>query len=480
MPPAVPPSPNTPPAKRAGRRSRAAAARAENLFDALEEIHTERKIDKNLLVGALEEAIAAAFRRHHSIGGQVRAKLESNGNFKIEIEKTVVEKIADPLTEIAQKDKIAAGRALGDSLFVEGEKALLRDFGRIAAQTAKMVVRERLREAERGVVFSHYRNREGVLVSGKVQRARTGHFIVEIDGAEAILPRREVPMKENYHEGDRVKAVIVAVRMGPKGTQIVLSRSSPLFLQRLLEQEISEVQDGTVEIKAISREPGVRAKVAVISHDNVVDPVGACVGQRGIRVQTIVRELGGERIDIVRWNAELATFIRNALSPAEVERVEIDAEHRVAKVLVSDQSLSQAIGKEGLNARLAARLTGWRIDIQSRDAEAREKATELWKDAFSADPTEVPDSGPSLDAVLSGSAAPKAAAPKPAEAPALASPYSFPDGRAARTVAEATAILDTLPGEAVAKLLEDPGLRVCLERNGNAPEEIASMVRRYK
>lgn len=468
---------------------------AATIFDALDEIHAERNIDKHLLIEALEEAVAAAFRRHHDIPGEVRAHLLPKGGFRIEVEKTVVENVDDEMTEISQKDPKAKGRALGDRIFVEIKDAMV-DFGRIAAQTAKQVVRDRLREAERSMVFEHYRGRVGNLVSGKVQRIRPGHYIVEIDGAEAILPRREVPPREEYREGERVKSVILAVRKGPKGTQIVLSRSHPLFLQRLLEQEVSEVHDGTVEVKAIAREPGVRAKVAVISHDPIVDPIGACVGQRGIRVQTIVRELGGERIDIIRWHADLADFVRNALSPAEVERVDVDETNRVAKVLVSEASLSQAIGKEGLNARLAARLTGWRIDIKSHDDLARERAAELWKGAFLPEsaPDETVASAPTLTFSPAAPEAPEAApaaetAPESAATSAPSEgdttpkppvPYVLPDGREISSVEGAIEILDTLPPDEASKIVEDPELRRRLVAAGAKADAVAAMIRRYR
>jgi N utilization substance protein A len=245
-------------------------------------------------------------------------------------------------------------------------------FGRIAAQTAKQVIIQRVREAERESIFQSYKAREGQLVNGVVQRVMKGSVIVNLGKAEAILPPREQLPREEYRVGDRVRAYVLDVKKSPKGSQIVLSRTHPGLLVRLFEIEVPEVYEGIVEIKAAAREPGERAKVAVASRDGNVDPVGACVGYRGSRVQAIVRELMGEKIDVIAWKSDPAAFVKSALAPAEVEVVEADPEARTLKVLVSDDQLSLAIGKRGQNARLAAKLLGWKVDIRSRGEVQRE------------------------------------------------------------------------------------------------------------
>lgn len=356
-----------------------------SMRDAMDEVIAEKGINQETLVAAIQEAVAEAFRRNFETEIPVRAELKEGGHFRIFAGKTVVETVADPISEVAQSDPRAKGYGLGDSIEVEmkseemgaGAKELTDEFSRVAALLAKQVIRQRLREAERRLVYEEFKGREGEMVHGKVQRVRHGTLIVELGRTEAILPRRELPMREKYKEGDRVKAVIMEVRLGPKGPQIVLSRAHPWLVQRLFEMEVTEVFDKTVEIKAMAREAGYRTKVAVVSRDQNVDPVGACVGQKGIRVQTIVRELGGEKIDIVHWDAEPTVFIRNALSPAECERVIIHESTRTAEIIVRDDHQSLAIGKEGQNARLAAKLTGWKIEIHGAGAQPKDVIDEL-------------------------------------------------------------------------------------------------------
>jgi len=239
------------------------------------------------------------------------------------------------------------------------------NFGRIAAQTAKQVVIQRLREAERSIIYEEYSSREGEIISGTVQRAEQRLVIINLGPTEAImLPQDQIP-NEVYRQGERIKMYLYEVKKTAKGPQLYVSRSHPNFLKRLFEMEVPEIYEGLVEIKSIAREAGYRSKVAVHSRDERIDPVGACVGPKGIRVQNIVRELNGEKIDIVKWSDDMATYIANALSPAKVLRVDVNEAERTSRVIVPDNQLSLAIGKEGQNARLAAKLTGWKIDIKS-------------------------------------------------------------------------------------------------------------------
>jgi len=252
-----------------------------------------------------------------------------------------------------------------------------QSFGRIAAQTAKQVIIQRVREAERDSVFQTFKEKEGELVHGVVQRVIKGNVILNIGKAEAILPVREQLPREEFRVGDRVRAFILDVKKTSKGSQIVVSRTHPGFLKRLFDLEVPEIYEGIVEVKAVAREAGERAKIAVVSKDSNVDPVGACVGYRGARVQAIVRELMGEKIDIVPWREDPAAFVKAALAPAEVQRVNADSEARTLKVLVADDQLSLAIGKRGQNARLAAKLVGWKVDIKSTTERQREAEAAL-------------------------------------------------------------------------------------------------------
>jgi N utilization substance protein A len=245
-----------------------------------------------------------------------------------------------------------------------------KDFGRIAAQTAKQVVVQRIREAERGIIYEEFSNREGDIVTGIIQRTEQKNVFIDLGKAEAILAPSEQIAGESYRQWDRIKTYITEVRKTTKGPQILVSRTHPGLLKRLFELEVPEIHDGVVEIKSVSREPGLRSKIAVYSRDENVDPVGACVGHKGMRVQTIVNELRGEKIDIVKWSPDPAKYIANALSPAKVVEVDINEIEKVSKVVVPDYQLSLAIGKEGQNARLAAKLTGWKIDIKSESQAA--------------------------------------------------------------------------------------------------------------
>jgi N utilization substance protein A len=288
-------------------------------------------------------------------------------------ERLVVAVVEDPLTELTLEEAraIKPDATIGEEIVTEqlGQDA----FGRIGAQTAKQVVLQRLREAERDVVYDQFASREGDLITGTVNRVEPRAIILDLGKAEAILATTEQSPVEHYRIGQNVKAFVLEVRRGPKGPQVLVSRTHKGFLRRLFELEVPEIHAGTVEIKAIAREPGSRSKVAVASRQEGLDPVGATVGQRGARVQAVVAELAGEKIDVIEWHEDPAVFVAKALSPAQVVAVHIDEEHRIASVIVPEKMLSLAIGREGQNARLAAKMTGWRIDIRS-DAQAPEAA----------------------------------------------------------------------------------------------------------
>ena len=334
-------------------------------IEALEDLEREKGIDKDTLLEAIEAALLAAFRRHFGTAQNVAVRIDrETGEIRVVARRDVVEQVEDPATQIslAEARELDPAYRVGD---VVEQEVTPRDFGRIAAQTAKQVVMQRIREAERDLIYEEFIAREGDIVTGVVQRVQGRNVFVDLGRTETVLfPSEQIP-GERYRQGDRIKVYIVEVRKTPKGPQILISRSHPNLLKRLFELEVPEIHDGIVEIKGAVREPGVRAKIAVDSRDERVDPVGACVGPRGIRVQAVVAELRGERIDVIRWAEEPEEFVANALSPAKVTKVILEPETRVARVIVPDHQLSLAIGKEGQNARLAARLTGWKIDIHA-------------------------------------------------------------------------------------------------------------------
>lgn len=285
--------------------------------------------------------------------------------------KNIAEVIEDERLEIqlSEAKKIDSNYEVGDVIEIE---VTPKNFGRIAAQTAKQVVVQRIREAERGIIYEEFSNRESDILTGIVQRIEQKNVFIDLGKAEAILaPSEQIPF-EQYKHGDRVKSYIIEVKKTTKGPQILVSRTHPGLLKRLFELEVPEIHDGIVEIKSVAREPGMRSKIAVYSRDEDIDPVGSCVGHKGMRVQTIVDELKGEKIDIVKWNADPVKYIANSLSPAKVLSVEVNEIEKVSKVIVPDYQLSLAIGKEGQNARLAAKLTGWKIDIKSESQAAQE------------------------------------------------------------------------------------------------------------
>lgn len=335
------------------------------VIQALEELERERGVSKAVLLEALEAALVSAFKRHYGSTQNVRVDLDgSAGMIRVLARKAVVEQVSDPKAEISLEDarRIDPGYNIGDTVETE---VTPKEFGRIAAQTAKQVVVQRIREAERDIIFEEYANRLGDIITGRIQRVEDRNVMVDLGRVEAILPYSEQMRTERYEAGQRVKMYIVDVKKTTKGPVVTVSRTHPGLLKRLFELEVPEVYDGTVEIKAIAREAGARSKVAVCSYDENVDPVGACVGHRGTRIQSIVAELKGEKIDVIEWSENPAVFVANSLSPAKVLAVSTNEEYKIARVIVPNAQLSLAIGREGQNARLAARITGWKIDIKS-------------------------------------------------------------------------------------------------------------------
>ena len=338
---------------------------SRDFVGALLQLNAEKGVSREQLIRTVEEAIQSAYRR--SPGDEdihVRIDAES-GKVRVFRARLVVEEVDDPLIQLtlAEAQAIQPDAEVGE--LIETEQLDQEAFGRIHAQTAKQVVLQRLHEAERNVVFDEYASREGELITGTVSRVEPRAIVLDVGKAEAILATTEQSPLEHYRIGQNVKAYVLEVRRSAKGPQIYVSRTHKGFLRRLFELEVPEVHSGTVEVKAIAREAGSRSKVAVASRQQGLDPVGATVGQRGARVQAVVAELSGEKIDVIEWSEDASTFVAKALSPAQVIEVRIDEEHRIANVVVPERMLSLAIGREGQNARLAAKLTGWRIDIRS-------------------------------------------------------------------------------------------------------------------
>jgi len=335
------------------------------LMSALKDLEKEKGIDFEVLVEAIEAALISAYRKNFGAMQNVRVNLDRNsGEIKVYTRKNVVEALKDERTEIALTEARKYDPNYDVDDVVEFE-VTPRDFGRIAAQTAKQVVVQRIREAERDMIFDKYYSQKGDVVTGIVHRVENRAVYVDLGNTEVTLGPNEQMPGEVYEPGMRLKAYIIDVKKTTKGPQIQVSRTHPGFLERLFELEVPEIQDGTVEVKSVAREAGYRSKIAVYSENDNVDPLGACVGPKGMRVQAIVNELRGEKIDIIKWDADPAAFIASALSPAKVVSVSVFPDEKAARVVVPDYQLSLAIGKEGQNARLAAKLTGWKIDIKS-------------------------------------------------------------------------------------------------------------------
>ena len=350
------------------------------LMQTIEALAKEKGIEPDTIVTAIEDAVLTASRKYYKTNENLKTRFNAEtGQVDLFAIKHIVPEVTNEATEISLKE---AQELYGEEAEVDMEIEFPKRtdvLGRIAAQTAKQVIFQKVREAERENVFAEYNQRIGEVINSTVKRFESGDLIVEIGRVEAVLPRKEQSRAESYTPGERIRAVIKGVNRGAKGPQIVLSRTDPALLIKLFEQEVPEIYDGTVIIRGAVREAGDRAKVAVDSRERDVDPVGACVGMKGTRVQAIIRELRGEKIDIVEWSEDPVLFVTNALSPAKVQRVSIkgDEREREMEVVVEDKQLSLAIGKKGQNVRLAAKLTGWRIDIKSEEEKRREVEAEF-------------------------------------------------------------------------------------------------------
>ena len=338
----------------------------KELILALEELEKEKGIDKAYLLESIETALVTAYKRNFDALENVRVEMDKNtGATHVYSIKEVMERANDDALEISLEDarKINKELNIGDTVEIE---IVPKDFGRIAAQTAKQVIIQKLREAERNIIFDEFNNRKGEIVSGLIQKADNNVVIMDLGRLEGVMPQKEQIPTEKYRANDKIKGYVLDVERGAKGVpQVIVSRSHPDFVRKLLELEIPEIYEGLIEIKSVSRDPGNRSKVAVYSPAPDIDPVGSCVGQKGVRIQNVINELNGEKIDVIEWNEDPAIYIASALLPAKILAVDVKPEEKFAQVIVPDDQLSLAIGKSGQNARLAAKLTGWKIDIKS-------------------------------------------------------------------------------------------------------------------
>ncbi len=459
----------------------------QEIMEGIRTIEREKGIEAGTLVAALEDALLAAYKKTPGASRHAEVILDEEGDFRvfsIEIPADLEERLVDEAREAAIDELERIEEETGErqhtlvsdadleldwaqvpeELMVRAD-ATPEGFGRIAAMTAKQVIQQRIREAERMMMYDEYIDRQGEVVTGIVQQAGDrNNVLVDLGRVEALLPRSEQVDGERYEQGSRIKAVITEVRSGTKGPQVILSRRDPELIKTLFELEVPEIADGLVEIRGVAREPGYRSKIAVESHTQGVDPVGACVGPRGSRVRMVVSELRGEKIDIIPWNSEPARFVAKALSPARVREVYIDDDTREATVVVPDDQLALAIGKEGLNARLAARLTGWKVDIQSDTEFAKAEA----EAAYAGEDDTQEFSGRCAAMLTNGKRCPNAALPGshycgvPAhqELHGTAPPASLPEDDAAYEIEEAVdeivvevaeeeAVLDSIVEDAV-------------------------------
>jgi transcription termination/antitermination protein NusA len=344
------------------------------LISVIDEIGRQKGIDKSKVIGAIEAALQTAAKKRFGQAENIQVEIDpKTGEISVVSKKIIVDSVTNPKAEISLKEaRVYDSEAeIGDEI---GSLIEMDELGRIAAQTAKQVIFQKVREAEWEAVQKEYSTRQGDLVNGIILGMERRNYLVDLGKTEAILPIQEQIPRETYRRGDRVKAMLLEVRRTPKDVQVILTRSHPQFVAKLFELEVPEVMEKIVEIKAVVREPGDRTKIAVTSREKAVDPVGACVGIKGSRVQAVVRELRGEKIDIITWTSDPRVFIAEALNPATIEKVGVDEEKKSALVVVADSQLSLAIGKNGQNVRLAARLTGWKIDIISATEYEKEKA----------------------------------------------------------------------------------------------------------
>ncbi len=344
-----------------------------DLDQIINQVGRDKGIDKGVLIEALESAVLSAAKKHYGHNRNLEATYNPEmGEIEVLEFRTVVDEVRDPATQMTMSEArrdFDPDCEVGDEL---GRKLSSAELGRIAAQTAKQVIIQKLRDAERDIIYGEYRDRKGELVNGIVQRFERGSIVVNLGRTDAVLPEREQIQRERYRQGDRVRAMILDIDPVSRGPQVVLTRSHPEFMRKLFEIEVPEISEGIVEIKSVAREPGERAKIAVYSNDPSVDPVGACVGIKGTRVQAVVSELRGERIDIVTWTSDAPSFVARALSPADVVRVVVDEDDHSMEVVVGDEQLSLAIGRRGQNVKLASKLTGWRIDVRSESVAEEE------------------------------------------------------------------------------------------------------------
>ena len=344
----------------------------------IDQVCRDKGINRDLLIKGLEEAVMSAAKKKFGMRREMEAQYNDEvGEVELFQFRTVVETVEDEQTQIALEDAklLDPDVELSDELGSKMEN--VSELGRIAAQSAKQVIIQKMKDAERDVVFEMFKDRKGEVVNGIVQRFERGNIIVNLGRTDAILPRNEQMPRRSYHQGDRIRALLMDVRQDARDSQLILSRTDKQFVAKLFAIEVPEIAEGIVTILAVAREPGVRAKIAVASSESDVDPVGACVGMKGSRVQNVVQELQGERIDIVPWSPDPAKFVSNALAPAEVSMVVVDEERRTLQVVVADDQLSLAIGRGGQNVRLAADLLGWRIDVKSE-----QKYQKLMEDGF--------------------------------------------------------------------------------------------------
>src|SRR6476469_7465838 len=369
----------------------AVSANRLELLQIADAVAREKAIDRGIVIAAMEDAIAKAARLRYGAETDVHAEIEpKTGDLRLTRHMLVVEAVENPSNQITLEEarKRHPAAQVGDTI---ADPLPPLEYGRIAAQSAKQVIVQKVREAERDRQYAEYKDRIGDIVNGIVKRVEYGNVVVDLGRGEAIVRRDELLPREVFRNGDRIRAYIYDVRREPRGPQIFLSRTHPQFTAKLFAQEVPEIYDGIVEVKAVARDPGSRAKIAVISRDSSVDPVGACVGMRGSRVQAVVNELQGEKIDIIPWSPDIATFVVNALAPAEVAKVVLDEDRQRMEVVVPDQQLSLAIGRRGQNVRLASQLTGWDIDIVTEQEESEhrqaefEKRTELFIEALNVD-----------------------------------------------------------------------------------------------
>jgi N utilization substance protein A len=357
----------------------AVSANRLELLQIADAVAREKSIDRGIVITAMEDAIAKAARSRYGSETDVHAEINSKtGELRLSRHLLVVETVENPANQISQDDARRRNPAaqVGDTI---SDALPPLEYGRIAAQSAKQVIVQKVREAERDRQYQEYKDRIADIVNGIVKRVEYGNVIVDLGRGEAIVRRDEMLPREVFRNGDRIRAFIYDVRREARGPQIFLSRTHPQFMAKLFAQEVPEIYDGIVEVKAVARDPGSRAKIAVISRDSSVDPVGACVGMRGSRVQAVVNELQGEKIDIIPWSQDIATFVVNALAPAEVAKVVLDEERERIEVVVPDQQLSLAIGRRGQNVRLASQLTGWDIDIMTEQEESERRQAEFEK-----------------------------------------------------------------------------------------------------